>query len=269
MFMCKKKGCYAFWIVMVVCILLVGCNKNDEEKIEYADKDYLESMAYGLEKRWSIEEPEYTMGDDVHKEYFSKCVQAELDVLEAYSDKRYVDSKLQEKAISYINYLKQQEEALSYMQVDYEKYLELWSEAYNGRTKLIVELYDNYDLPIAEEFKSIINDAKTNVRLVEQGERTKEQVQDIMADIVFNKNKEESSDSYYQFEAIVENTTETDFEYFELDISLYDGNGVVVDTPYCTVDTWKVGQKIKFTFSTSENFEKYEINGAEWYEQEY
>ena len=53
--------------------------------------------------------------------------------------------------------IKQQKEALKYLQVNYDKYEKLWYEAYDERTKLIVDFVDNYGIePYSAEYHTAI-----------------------------------------------------------------------------------------------------------------
>ena len=62
-------------------------------------EDVTKDLAAGLKARWSIEEPEYTEGDDTHKDYYTKLVDAEYDKVSPYLDKKFKDSTLQQKAM--------------------------------------------------------------------------------------------------------------------------------------------------------------------------
>lgn len=67
--------------------------------------------------------------------------------------------------------IKQQKEALKYLQVNYDKYEKLWYEAYDERTKLIVDFVDNYGLTVSDKYKSTLDDFKTNAQEVEDKRR--------------------------------------------------------------------------------------------------
>ena len=168
----KKSLLICTVILSVMAMVICGCGstKQAEKSTEetYADKDFMKDLAAGLEARWSVEEPEqYTEGDDVSKEYYTEMVNAEYEKVTPYLDKKFKDSTLQQKAINYINMIKQQKEALKYMQVKFDKYEKLWYEAYDERTKLIVDFVDNYGLTVSDKYKSTLDDFKTNAQEVE------------------------------------------------------------------------------------------------------
>ena len=167
----KKSLLICTVILSVMAMVICGCGstKQAEKSTEetYADEDFMKDLAAGLKARWSIEEPEYTEGDDTHKDYYTKLVDAEYDKVSPYLDKKFKDSTLQQKAINYINMIKQQKEALKYMQVNYDKYSELWGEAYDERSKLIVDFMENYGLTVSDKYKSFLDDFKTNAQEIE------------------------------------------------------------------------------------------------------
>lgn len=268
----KKALLIATSILMIIS--LVACS-NENGKVEgtteiyYADKDFIKTLGQGLEARWSVKEPEeWEWGSDEHKQYYTEIVNKEQEAICDYVDKKFEDSKLQEKAIKYINMVKQQKEALDYLQVNSDKYDKLWNEAYDERAKLIVDFTNNYGLTVSEEYADDLKDMTTNAQEVEKKEETEKLVQDMMSSVKFKKDKEESSDSYFEYTAIVENTANIDFEYFMIDINLLDKDGVILESTSDSVENWKRGQKAKFRFSTGEKFEEYTIDQVQWSELE-
>jgi hypothetical protein len=58
----------------------------------------------------------------------------------------------------------------------------------------------------------------------------------------------------------VENDTGLDLDGFFLNVHLYDKDNVLVETAYVSdVSNFKAGMKAKFTFSTSADFVRYEL----------
>lgn len=267
----KKRLLICTAILSIMAIVICGCGstKQAEKSTEetYADKDFMKDLAAGLEARWNIEEPEYTEGDDTHKEYYTKLVDAEYDKVSPYLDKKFKDSTLQQKAINYINMIKQQKEALKYLQVNYDKYDKLWGEAYDERSKLIVDFIDNYDLTVSDKYKSTLDDFKTNAQEVADKEIKDSEVNAILSNMNFKKDKDSSSD-WKNYNAVVKNTSGIDFDSFVADVNLLDKDGVIVESTTVYVNSWKQGAKTKFTFSTDKNFDKISVEKAEWSEMQ-
>lgn len=268
----KKRLLICIAILSIMAIVICGCGstKQAEKSTEeaYADKDFMKDLAAGLEARWSVEEPEqYTEGDDASKEYYTEMVNAEYEKVTPYLDKKFKDSTLQQKAINYINMIKQQKEALKYLQVNYDKYDKLWGEAYDERSKLIVDFIDNYGLTVSDKYKSTLDDFKTNAQEVADKEIKDSEVNAILSNMNFKKDKNSSYD-WKNYNAIVKNTSSIDFDSFVADVNLLDKDGVIVESTTVYVNSWKQGAKTKFTFSTDKNFDKISVEKAEWSEMQ-
>ena len=251
----------------LICIILVlaGCssngNSNNEESttVYYADADFLKDLVKGLENRWSIKtelaDNEYYT--NTHRELYTDLVESELNVIEQYKDMKFEDSKLQERAISYINSLNDQLDALNYVTVDIDKYESMWGKAYNKRTRMIADFIDSYELEFSDEFKDIVTDMKTNAVLASEDEEILDKVQEMINGMTFTK---ESADyNWCTYVSVVENISPADFDNFSITVNLLDSNGTIVDTHYDSVDAFKSGQKVRFEFSTDKNFKSTEI----------
>lgn len=57
----------------------------------------------------------------------------------------------------------------------------------------------------------------------------------------------------------MENTSDIDFDYFDVEVTLLDDDGVNLHTTYANVSNWKQGTKARFDFSTDEQFAKIEL----------
>ncbi|MDY2629560.1 MAG: FxLYD domain-containing protein, partial [Lachnospiraceae bacterium] len=228
-------------------------------KNNYADADFLKDLVKGLESRWSIKselaDNEYYT--NTHRELYTNSVESELNAIAQYKDMKFEDSKLQEKAISYINLLNDQLDALNYVTVDIDKYESMWSKAYNKRTQMIADFIDSYELEFSDEFKDIVTDMKTNAVLASEDEEILDKVQEMINGMTFTK---ESADyNWCTYVSVIENISPADFDNFSITVNLLDSDGTIVDTHYDSVDAFKSGQKAKFEFSTDKKFKSTEI----------
>ena len=168
---------------------MTGCGAasqtaTTETEIHYADENFISDLATGLQKRWDINDvAEYEEGSEEQKQYDTELVDAELNVLEKYQSMVFEDSKLQEYAISYINCLKQQKEAISYITADYETYDEKWSEAYNNRTKLIMTFVNDYGLKVDEAHQAALDELVANAKVVNEDEKIKTTIDSMMQNL--------------------------------------------------------------------------------------
>ena len=249
-------------LAMALAVLLTGCGAasqtaTTETEIHYADEDFISDLATGLQNRWDINDvAEYEEGSDEHKQYDTDLVDAELNVLEKYQSMPFEDSKLQEYAISYINCLKQQKEAVSYITTAYETYDEKWSEAYDNRTKLIMTFVNDYGLKVDEAHQATLDELIANAKVVNEDEKIKTTIDSMMQNLTIEVTKDESG--WKTYEAVLENNTGKDFDYFQITLNIYDSDKVQIDSLYDQMQNWKNGTKAKFEFSTDKDFSSYD-----------
>lgn len=243
-----------FLTVVSICVFITGCSLNGNSEKTY-DNAFLRDFTKGLTERWDMND-DYA-GEVSENEHRKQLIQIELDRVLPYANRKFEDTNLQEMAISYINLLNKQKESLSYYSVDFEKYAEMWAEAYDNRTQLIKEFIEKYNLEFSERHSEIVNDILTNAKLVANNEKLEEAVRQMTGAIVFEKVK--TSYGWADYEAIIENTTEKTFDSFSVDINLLDEDGVIIDTSYASVQNFAPGKKAKLEFSTDTKFASYEI----------
>lgn len=270
-------------VILCTCILfLVGCgttNSNGsgdaQTSEQFADQEFITSLANGLEARWKLND-EYenkyqnadsqpAIGSDEHVESYTSWVNAELDEIADYKDAKFEDSKLKEKAISYINCLNDQLESLEYATLDVEKYYELWQNAYKERSKLIEDFVNDYGLTVSEQYQSTLKEMLTNSKLVKENEDEQQKVNDLAASIEFEIEK--SDDDWKTCSAIVENTTGMNIKTLDFTINLLDEDGVILETTYDSIGNIQNGQKARIEFITDKNFTSTKVTVNYWEKQ--
>lgn len=273
----KKK------ILMVLCgalsmaLLLAACGKTETqekkepEKPEYADEDFIQDMSAGLQDRWTlVSEDEGKEGYDEilvnsqeYKDMMISYVNAELDKIEKYQDEKFEDSKLKEKALAYINLLKEHKEICEYISVDYDRYLQEYDPIYNERSKIITQMVDSYNLTVDDEFKNYLSDFSTNAKLVEQNEGRDQEINAMLANIQFEATEDDGT-GWRTYPAVVENTTSIDFKSLNVSINLLNEEGVIVETTYDNVSAFNKGAKVQFEFMTDKDFASTQVIGDWW-----
>ena len=252
-------------LAMALAVLLTGCGATSqtattETEIHYADEDFISDLATGLQNRWDTQpsngEDEIVEGSDEHKQYYTDLVDAELSVLEKYQGMNFEDSKLQEYAISYINCLKQQQEAASYVTTAYETYDEKWTEALNNRTKLIVTFINDYGLKVDEAHQATLDDFIARAKVINEDEKIKTTIDSMMDNLTIEVSEENYD--WKTYEAVLENNTGKDFDYFGITLNIYDSDKVQIESLYSQMQNWKNGTKAKFEFSTDKDFSSYD-----------
>lgn len=67
---------------------------------------------------------------------------------------------------------------------------------------------------------------------------------------------------------MLENPTDTEFDYFSIELAILDKDGTQIDTAYADVNNWKPGKKAKFEFYVgSEEYASYEIADFDYSEK--
>lgn len=244
-------------LVTVLSFGVLGCSSTEQEVKTY-DDEFIKSLATGLESRWDLNDK---YDDLVNKgeikesdqkkiiEYYGKFVNAELSNIEKYKDLKFKDSKLQESAISYINLLKKQKEGVEEMRVDMNKGIEMWGEGYQQRSKLITIFKDDYNLTISDKYKKNLDDFGKVSNQVQDNENIEKEVDKAKFKVT------NSSGGWKDYEAVIENTTNTDYDYFNIKINLLDKDEVILESTSAYVENWKAGQKARFKFSTDRDFD--------------
>lgn len=260
-------------------LLFTGCSgsqqeSKQEEEIHYADEDFVKDMAKGLEARWTLnEQDESKEGYDAidlqsseYKDMMISYINAELDCIGKYKDEKFEDSKLQEETISYINLLNDHIEICDYIPVDYYgKYLEEFQPIYDGRSKIIQDMADNYGLTVSDKFQSNLDEFKTNSKLVQEKDAQEQAIDSMLSNIRFEEVPDEYAGDWKTYQGVVENTTGSDFSTFAVNINLLNADGVIVETAYDQVSNFTNGAKAQFEFSTDKEFTSTEVT-VQYYE---
>lgn len=245
----KKVKVLAILMTVILAIgAMAACSSSDEPK--YSDKDFMKSLAKGLEDRWDISEK----GDNTVESY-KNCIQAELDQVEQYQSATFEDSVLQEKALAYINVLKDSMDNVEYAFSDdnYDK----WSDLYDKRTMMIKDFVDNYELKVGSKYQDTLDELVANGKSAGVQADQKEAIEKLVSGLTFEMI--ENDYGWKKYQAVLENTTDYDIEELGLDVSLLDKDGVIVATEYASADNVSKGQKAKLEFETDQEFDKYEL----------
>lgn len=239
--------------------LMTGCGSSSSDEVKYADQDFIKSMSKGLEARWALTQK--ATDDESTIEEMQSYIQAELDQISQYESATFEDTKLQEKALRYINVLKDSYENANYSlsDKDYDK----WQAYIDERAVLIKDFVDNYGLTVSSKYQATLDEFLANGQAVESQNAQKEAINNLVSGLDFEVTKEEYG--WKTYSATLENTTDYDITDLSLEINLLDGEGVIVETAYADANNVKKGQKAKLEFETDAKFEKLEPT-VSWFE---
>lgn len=265
----KKRHALLFLIIGLFSIMLFGCGSantsnvstnNNEEK--YVDEDFIKSLSKGLEARWDLNDKDdqeekssgkpVQNGSEEQRKKFTSYLDAELSEINKYKNEKFKDSKLQEKAIKYINLINDQKSSCDYITVDFNKFRDSYSKSQNERSQLLIDFVNNNGLTASEKHSQILKDLMLKGQEITKAEDNKAAIKAMTDAIKFEK--VDDSSSWKKYQTVVENTSGIDFSYFDLSINLLDKDGVIVDSAHANVANWGKGQKAKFEFSSDKEF---------------
>lgn len=219
-------------LFVVSMVLLTGCSGGSSgSDVKYADQDYLKSMAKGLENRWALNDRDE--GKEITVAMMKEYIQTELDQVTQYESATFEDTQLQQKALEYINVLKESLEKVDYY-VSNDHYEE-WADVYDRRTVIIKEFVDNYGLTVNSKYQDTLDELLANGNAVSAENDKRAAFEKIIKDLNFEV-KEDDGYGWKTYAAVFENTTDYDVESISLDISLLDSDGVIVSTEYASLD---------------------------------
>lgn len=226
------------------CLLICGCSSKS------VDDQFISSLEKGLSARWA------KMDDaDESKSYYEGVVNAELDEVSKFSEESFEDENLGKLAKEYIEILNRSLKTLDYYGNDNKLETE-WNKVKDDRAACLVKINEIKPLEFSnesdqEEFESLLNEGKV--------------VQNVRKIIKAANFKITKDDGYGKTcVAMIENTSDEEFDYFELEYKLLDKDGNTLESSFVSTSNWKPGEKAKFEFWTDENFKKIEVSSCEY-----
>lgn len=249
-------------IIAMFSLLIIGCSSDNGPKS--VDNKFLSDVSKATEARWEYLDKSTEESESV---YLKEAVQKELNVLEKYNELNeevevFNDPRLKKIAEDYLEALNTQIESIKYYTSDYTKYDEQWSEGYNKRSTLLVQLVDEYGLKLDEDGFA---ELKENAKSVKEKEETDKEVEELVKSINFEKVKTEYGWSDYA--SVVENSTSVNFESLEINVKLLDKDGVTISDEIVWVDNWNIGEKKKLEFTTDKSFSEIKWELSNYYDK--
>lgn len=224
------------------------------QKTTYYDDKYIETLASGLDTRWSYSNSK-TAENDKPLDRFKKSIDLEYNKLKKddFSEKKFKNSKLKELALAYDNELKNGIKILDNATESslYDSDSE-WSKHYNNRTQLLSEINAIKAIPVKD--KKTLKELLNNGNDVKKNKELDEKIEITLSKIVFTEAPQEYESSFKKYEAVVTNETGNNFKSFSANVYLEDNSGTRIDTQYISANDWDAGQKVTFSFTTDKSF---------------
>lgn len=152
---------------------------TDEVEDATGEELFISNLSDALYGRWdvaSLYTPEMIelMTEQQLEEFYTKLVDAELNVLGEKNDYNFSDEEMDELAEMYFNGLDLQQEGLQYIGTeDYENQAKTWQLGYYYRAAAVSDLYKKYGLsvknPYKADFADLVSEGKDAKEIIESG----------------------------------------------------------------------------------------------------
>ncbi len=234
---------------------LAACSNSSQKQEERTyDTEFVESVAKGLEARWSYQD---SPSAQLNKETFKTVIEKESAPVEEFADKKFQNNKLKEEALAYINSLDELEKVVDkYGASQFDKQ---WTDGNYNRSAILKEINAIEPIKVAKKYQANLDEVLTIGDNIAQENQSKEALNQFIDGITFTKKEGEDPDSVFaEYEATVENTSGLDFEFFNMTLKLKDDSDLVLDTQYITEHNWPAGEKRVISFMSDKPFTKIE-----------
>lgn len=230
---------------LVGLLFLSGCSANSKG---YSDDAFISALETGLVNRWKISDK------DDSKEAYRKAINAELDQVSQFEDKKFKNSELKEYAIAYINSLKKQKATLKYWSAD--DFDAKWDKVYDERTAALVKINKIHKLKVSEKEDSL-EELLGNGKSVNEKANINKKI-----DAMLSKAKVEriDDDGSTEVEVTLTNTTGKDFKNFQVILKLQDDDNATVATDYLNTADFTNGSTVKLKgYPDADSWSKYTL----------
>ena len=128
-----------------------GLQANMEKDTEFTyDESFINDLKNGLMTRWA--ETDLKTDEESDKDFGEKLIKSELDQIEKYATLDFKDATLKQKAVDYIDILKQQQEAMGYFDTNRDKYVELYGDAAEKRATALKSFIEDYNITFPDKY---------------------------------------------------------------------------------------------------------------------
>ena len=246
------KKAISIFLVMLMIVSVLGCTKQsgETEKETSPDDVFIEEFSKAINKRWKEQDKlAESLSTEEYNEKNVEILEEELETIEK-SLANVEDKELKEIGTQYVEGAKRQIEMFKTTDVDLQlKYSE---ESEELRKPALIKLVDEYDVKIDEENQQIYKDFKEQANVINKENEANTYAEQLAQEITFEKSVDEFGDVTYT--AIVENTSEIEFDTIQYDVQFKDGDGVVVGNDYIFLENFTPGtkQKVELIFAPEE-----------------
>lgn len=237
------KKIFSLFFALLMVIGILGCSNQPEKAKEKIAPDdvFIEEFSKAINERWAEQDKIEESEED--KKYYEKNVEILEKELEAIEKNlaNVEDKELKELGNQYVEGAKFQIEM--FKTNDWELQMEYSEKSEQVRKPALIKLVDEYNVIIEEEFQQTYKDFKEQATVINKENDANSFAEKLAQEIVFEKTTDEYGDPMYT--AIVENTSDIEFDSLQYDVQFKDSDGIVVGNDYIYLENFIPGTKHK------------------------
>lgn len=245
----EEKGMNKFFSVFLMLLMVMGvlgCSNQSEKKIS-PDDVFVEEFSKAINERWAEQDKLDVPGEDEKEEerekYYNKNVEIlekELETIEK-SLANVEDKELKELGNQYVEGAKFQIEM--FKTNDWELEMEYSEKSEKLRKPALIKLVEEYNVVIEEEFQQTYKDFKEQATVINKENEANSYAEKLAQEIVFEKKTDNYGELMYT--AIIENTSDIEFETLDYIVQYKDSEGIVVGDDRIYLENFTPGTKHK------------------------
>jgi len=248
---------FSLFFALVMVMGIMGCSDQSGEAKEEASPDdvFIEDFSKAINERWTEQEKmDESLEDKIYAEMNAEILEKELEAIEK-SLINVEDKELKELGDQYVEGAKFQIEM--FKTTDFELQYEYSEKSEQLRKPALIKLVDEYNVVIEDEFQQLYKDFKEQATVINKENDANGFAEELPQEIVF----EETTDEYGElmYTAVIENSSDFEFESLHYDVQFKDNDGIVVGNDYIFLENFLPGtkQKVELTYLPEDtaNFE--------------
>ena len=237
--------------VLSMIISLLGCsNESEGTDKKTSDDVFIEEFGKAINKRWTKQNKlDESLSEEEDNEKNAEILEEELATIEKSLEK-VEDKELKELGSQYVEGAKLQIEM--FKTTDWELQAKYSEESEKLRKPALIKLVDEYNVKIDEEHQQTYKDFKEQVTVINKENEANGYAEKLAQEIIFERTVDEYD--YVTYTAIVENTSDIEFDSLQYDVQYIDSDGIVVGNDYISLQNFNPGtkQKIELSFVPEE-----------------
>ncbi|WP_054955718.1 DUF4972 domain-containing protein [Paenibacillus dakarensis] len=234
----------SFLFIMLLVISMLGCSNQSGKTAEQPpspDDIFIEEFGKAINKRWTAQDMlDDKLSKEVYYEKNAEILEAELESIEK-SLANVEDKDLKETGSQYVEGAKKQIEA--FKTTDYELQITYSEESEKLRKPALIKLVEEYHVKIDEEHNQTYRDFKEQAAVINKENDANKYAETLGQEISFEKSKGEFGNITYK--AIVENTSDIEFDSISYEVQYKDKDGIVVGNDSIYLENFSPGSKQK------------------------